>query len=199
MAQILSIPAEPLGRFVLGEITIRQLGRLCGVDQDRVSRALRALGVDTSSGAHKRRRVACRTEHAADLPTGSAYEAAVKLYRQGAPLREVAAALGREKKAAAAFIRRLDEEVRPEWCREVFRYPDGRHMDLEPFARTLREMRLARGWSQRRCGEECRLCQQAISQLERTFHGPSWETLDKLVEGFGVSREDFGVTWEPLP
>jgi hypothetical protein len=30
---LLVIPPEPLGRFVLGEITIRQLGRICGVDQ----------------------------------------------------------------------------------------------------------------------------------------------------------------------
>jgi hypothetical protein len=65
MPRRLSIPPEPLGRFVLGEITIRELGRLCGADQDRVSRALRALGVDTAPGAHKRRRVARRTEASA--------------------------------------------------------------------------------------------------------------------------------------
>jgi prepilin-type processing-associated H-X9-DG protein len=44
MPRRFAIPPEPLGRFVLGEITIRQLGRLCGANQDRVSRALRALG-----------------------------------------------------------------------------------------------------------------------------------------------------------
>src|SRR5581483_4030490 len=142
MPRRLTIPPEALGRFVLGEITIRQLGRLCRVDQDRVSRALRALGVDTSPGAQKRRRVARRTEVAAQLPPGSAYETAARIYRRGAPLRDVAAALGCEKKAAGQFLRRLDETVRPEWCREVFRYPDGRHRDAMPFARLLRSLRL---------------------------------------------------------
>src|SRR5258707_1366813 len=109
MLRHLDIPPEPLGRFVLGEITIRQLGRLCGVHQDRVSRALRALGVDTSAGAHKRRRVARRSELAARLPAGSAYETAAKVYRQGAALRDVAALLGCDKKAAGQFLRRLQE------------------------------------------------------------------------------------------
>jgi DNA-binding XRE family transcriptional regulator len=199
MPRHLAIPPEALGRFVLGEITIRQLGRLCGADQDRVSRALRALGVDTSPGAHKRRRIARRTEAAAQLPAGSAYETAAYIYRQGAALRNVAAALGCEKKAAGAFIRRLDETVRPEWCREVFRHPDGRHMDVTPFARRLRALRLSRGWSQARTGEECGLSPQCIGRLERAEGGPKWETLDKLARGLGLSREDLGVTWQPLP
>jgi DNA-binding XRE family transcriptional regulator len=160
---------------------------------------LRTLGVDTSPGAHKRRRVARRAETAARLPAGSAYETAARIYRQGAALREVAAELGCDKKAAGQFLRRLDEMVRPDWCREVFRHADGRHRDLAPFARTLRAMRRSRGWTQERLGQACGLCQQCISQLERAFRGPSWETLDKLARGLGVSREDLGVTWEPLP
>jgi len=199
MSHHLSIPPEALGRFILGEITIRQLSRLCRADQDRVSRALRALGVDTSSGAHKRRRVAHRAEVAAQLPAGSAYETAARIYRRGAALREVAGALGCEKKAAWQFVRRLDETVRPGWCREVFREPDGRHKDLRAFARTLRALRRSRGWSQTQLAALCGLCQQCISLLERAVKGPRWDTLDKLTQGLGVSREDLGVTWEPLP
>jgi hypothetical protein len=130
MPRHFAIPPEPLGRFILGEITIRELGKLCGAHQDRVSRALRALGVDTSAGAHKRRRVAHRAEAAAQLPTGSAYETAATIYRQGAALRDVAATLGCDKKAAGNFLRRLKEAVRPEWCREVFRGPEGQQLDL---------------------------------------------------------------------
>ena len=133
------------------------------------------------------------------MPAGSAYETAARIYRQGATLRTVAAALGCEKKAAGQFLRRLDEAVRPEWCREVFRHPDGRHMDVTPFAETLRALRLSRGWSQVRLAEECGLCQQCISKLERADQGPKWETLDKLAEGLDVSREELGVTWQPLP
>ncbi len=195
----LDIPPEPLGRFILGEINIRDLGRLCGADQNRVSRALRVLGVDTSSGAHKRRRAARRREIAAELPAGSAYETAARMYRRGAALRDVAAELGCEKKAAGQFLRRLQESVRPEWCREVFRYPDGRHRDVTAFARTLRASRQSRGWSQARLAAECGLSQQCICNLERAKVGPKWETLDKLADGLGLSREAFGVTWEPLP
>jgi DNA-binding XRE family transcriptional regulator len=199
MRRRLAIPPEPLGRFVLGEITIRELGRLCGANQDRVSRALRALGVDTSSGAHKRRRVARGAEAAAQLPAGSAYETAAQAYRQGAALRDVAAKLGCDKKAAGQFLRRLEEAVRPDWCREVFRDPDGRHLDLTPFAETLRAMRQSRGWSQARLGAACGLCQGTIWHLEAARKGPKWDTLDKLTRGLGVRREDLGVTWGPLP
>jgi hypothetical protein len=195
MPRHLAIPPEPLGRFVLGEITIRQLGRLCGADQDRVSRALRALGVDTSAGAHKRRRVARRAEAAAQLPPGSAYETAAQIYRKGAALRDVAATLGCEKKAAGQFIRRLDEAVRPEWCREVFRYPDGRHRDVTPFARTLRALRHARGWIQARMGEECGLSLQCIGRLERAEVGDARQAGRRA----GPQPRRAGVTWEPLP
>jgi DNA-binding XRE family transcriptional regulator len=199
MRRQLAIPPEPLGRFVLGEITIRELGRLCGAHQDRVSRVLRALGVDTSAGAHKRRRLAHRSELAAQLPTGSAYETAAKAYRQGAALRDVAALLGCNKKAARQFLRRLEESVRPEWCREVFRYPDGRHRDVTRFARTLLALRNERGWSQAQMGKRCGLSAGCIGKLERAEAGPKWETLDKLADVLGLSREELGVTWEPLP
>jgi hypothetical protein len=199
MPRPLAIPPEPLGRFVLGEITIRELGRLCGAEQNRVSRALRALGVDTSPGAHKRRRIARRHEDAAHLPAGSAYETAARLYRKGAALREVAARLRCEKRAAGTYLRRLGEAVRPEWCREVFRHTDGRPRDLRPFARRLRALRLSRGWSQARLAAQCRLSQKCIWHLEAARKGPKWDTLDKLVAGLGVRREDLGVTWQPLP
>jgi DNA-binding XRE family transcriptional regulator len=199
MPRHLALPPEPVGRFVLGEISIRELARLCGARQDRVSRALRALGVSTSPGAHQRRCIARRLEATAQLPAGSAYETAAQFYRQGAGLRDVAAKLGCEKKAAGQFLRRLEEVVRPEWCREVFRDPDGRHMDLTPFAERLRALRLSRGWSQERLAEECGLCQGTICHLEAARKGPKWETLDKLTRVLGVSREDLGVTWGPPP
>ena len=42
------------------------------------------------------------------------------------------------------------------------------------------------------------LCQQAISKLENAREDPKWETLDKLTKSLGMTREEFGVTWEPL-
>ena len=172
MSRPLAIPPEALGRFVLGEITIRELGCLCHAHQDRVGRALRTLGVDTSPGAHKRRRAARRAEQTAQLPPGSAYETAARIYRQGGTLQEVADTLGSNQTSAAHYLCRLDETIRPDWWREVFRHPDGRHMDLTPFAETLRAMRLSRGWSQKRLAEECGLSQQCISQPGTHFPRP---------------------------
>jgi hypothetical protein len=196
MPRHFTIPPEPLGRFILAESAIRELGRLCGASRDRVSRALRALGVDTSSGAHKRRRVADRKAVAAQLPPGSAYETAAQIYGQGAVLRDVAAQMRCNHKAAGQFLRRLQVTVRPEWCREVFHHPDGRSINLKPFAKALRTLRLSRGWSEARLGAQCGLCQRTIWHLETARKGPSWDTLDKLTKGLGVSREDLGVTWK---
>jgi hypothetical protein len=42
------------------------------------------------------------------------------------------------------------------------------------------------------------MSQKTIWHLEAAIHGPKWDTLDKLAEGLGVSREALGVTWKPV-
>jgi hypothetical protein len=124
------------------------------------------------------------------LPAGSAYETAAQAYRHGATLRDVAAKLGCNKKAAGQFVRRLEETVRPNWCREVFRDADGRHLDLTAFAETLRALRQLRGWGRRVACARGR---------PGTWKPRARGTPDKLTRGLGVRREDLGVTWGPLP
>ncbi len=198
----LCIPADLVSRYTRGELTLNGLAALVGASREVTSRALRAQGVDTSVGASKRRRHAHRWESSRGIEPGTAYQLAATLYRQGRSLSEVAATVGCNKRAARAILARLNQEARPVWNREVFRDAGGRQLDLRPFARRLRELRLAKGLSQQQLGERCRLCQGTIWHLERALKGPSWTTLYNLVQGLGVSREDLGVVCDwpgPIP
>src|SRR5262245_13366680 len=100
------IPAEPLGRYVLGELTLLQLARLIDTTQDNARLALHALGVDTTPSARKRRCIARRAEAAARLPAGGAYGAAADLYREGATLQDVGDLLGCSDVSAGNILRR---------------------------------------------------------------------------------------------
>lgn len=55
----------------------------------------------------------------------------------------------------------------------------------EPIGARVRELRLARGWSQQRLADETGLCKDAISRIERGSRKPRLETLNQIAEAIG--------------
>jgi DNA-binding XRE family transcriptional regulator len=194
-----TIPKRLLARFKAGEFTVRELARLVGAAEERVSLALLAAGVDTSVPACKRRRFARRIEEAGGLPRGKANAAGASLYRQGHTLRQIAARLGCNKRAVRDILKRVDVAPRPEWNREVFRGPGGGRRPLKRFAAELWTLRQRRRLSQSEVAWLCGLSQATIWHLEAAVKGPTWETLHKLTAGLGVGPEELGVTWPAPP
>jgi transcriptional regulator with XRE-family HTH domain len=140
-----------------------------------------------------------RVEAADNLPDGAAYQTVHVMYREGGSLREVAGKLHMASRSTSLILDRLGQPRRPWWCREAFRDAEGHHLDPRQFGATLKALRRSLGLSQKRLGQACGISQQAVSELERGKEAPLWETLEKLVEGLGVSFEFFGVTWGPVP
>jgi transcriptional regulator with XRE-family HTH domain len=69
----------------------------------------------------------------------------------------------------------------------------------DSIAARVRELRLAKGWSQERLAEEAGLSTDAISRIERGDRGPRLETLDQIAQAVGLPLQklvDFG---EPPP
>jgi DNA-binding XRE family transcriptional regulator len=101
--------------------------------------------------------------------------------------------------AAALPVRHTRGQRPPGVAPFSLRAPDGRPLDVRPFARKLRALREALGLTQKQLAERCGFCQATIWHLERGRNGPHWQTLFRLTEALGVRPKDFGVTWRPPP
>lgn len=67
------------------------------------------------------------------------------------------------------------------------------------FAKRLKALREAAGVSQYKLAELSGLSKQALSQLEKGDREPSWETVQKLARGLGVTVLAFVAEEEPPP
>lgn len=64
--------------------------------------------------------------------------------------------------------------------------------NLTGFGRRLRELREAKGWSQRQLGEAAGgVKQQAIAKYELEANTPTWVMVLKLARALGVQPNDF--------
>lgn len=60
----------------------------------------------------------------------------------------------------------------------------------EIFARKLRALRLARGWSQEELAHRARLDRTYVSSLERKKYAPTLDVLDKIADALGVNASE---------
>jgi transcriptional regulator with XRE-family HTH domain len=61
---------------------------------------------------------------------------------------------------------------------------------LGDFARTLRRLREARGWTKYRLAQESGVTKENLSKLERPGSDPKLSTLSKLAAALGVSARE---------
>jgi XRE family transcriptional regulator, regulator of sulfur utilization len=66
-------------------------------------------------------------------------------------------------------------------------------------AARIRELRLAKGWSQEELAEEAELSRDAIARIERGARAPRLDTLDMIAEAFGISLPVILSFEQPLP
>lgn len=59
------------------------------------------------------------------------------------------------------------------------------------FAKRLRKIREARGWSQNNLAAKARMTQAMLSYLEAGKKEPGWDTVQALADAFGVSTDEF--------
>ncbi len=69
----------------------------------------------------------------------------------------------------------------------------------ETFADRLQALRERAGFTQYRLAQLSRLSKQTLSRLELGLTQPSWETVQALARGLGVSVEAFVIEPEDLP
>jgi DNA-binding XRE family transcriptional regulator len=194
-----SIPKRLLADYRSGRATIDELARRLGVSPATLLCRLVALGLDTSMRTRKRQQFARRVEAANGLAEGRAYAAVARLYRRGLSFGRIAAELRLNDRTAALILDRAGGKARPVWYRSVFRAPEGRPLDVRPFARKLRALRESLGLTQQQLAERCGFCQGAIWNLESGRNGPHWRRLFRLAEALGVRPKDLGVTWRAPP
>jgi transcriptional regulator with XRE-family HTH domain len=64
-------------------------------------------------------------------------------------------------------------------------------MNPERFAGRLRELRVAKGWTQGELAERAGLTKAGVANLEQGRREPSWSTVLALAEALVVSCDDF--------
>jgi transcriptional regulator with XRE-family HTH domain len=72
-------------------------------------------------------------------------------------------------------------------------------MKPEWFAGRLRELREARGLTQKELAERTGLTTDGIAKLERSDRGPTWETVLALCNALGVGCGEFAKEPAPRP
>jgi len=146
--------------------------------------------------SRKREQFARKVEAERKLPAGTAYTAIAARYRRSESLRAVGAQLG-VNPAAARIIARQGLDRRLQWCREVFRGPQGERLDLTPFASKLKAIRESRGWTQKQLAHKCEGSPAAVGYWESRKKGPTWAVLVKLTKGLEVEYDALGVPRPP--
>jgi transcriptional regulator with XRE-family HTH domain len=63
---------------------------------------------------------------------------------------------------------------------------EGSAAPLETLGARVRELRLARGWSQQRLADETGLCKDAVTRIERGTRKPRLETLKQIAAAVGL-------------
>jgi transcriptional regulator with XRE-family HTH domain len=64
-------------------------------------------------------------------------------------------------------------------------------MTAEHFAARLRELRLAKGWTQAELAQRVGVSQKAVARWEQGTREPSWANVVALADALGVSSEAF--------
>jgi transcriptional regulator with XRE-family HTH domain len=64
-------------------------------------------------------------------------------------------------------------------------------MGAQRFARRLRELRTAKGWTQGELAEKAGMSKAGVADLEQGRREPSWATVLALAEALGVACDDF--------
>jgi len=64
-------------------------------------------------------------------------------------------------------------------------------MDAEHFAGRLKELRLAKGWTQQQLAERAALAKATVADLEQDRYAPTWPTVLALADALGVTCEEF--------
>jgi transcriptional regulator with XRE-family HTH domain len=72
-------------------------------------------------------------------------------------------------------------------------------MQAEWFAGRLRELREAKGLTQRKLAERTGLTTDGIAKLERSARSPTWETVIALCQALGVEVGEFTKKPKALP
>ena len=89
-----SLPAELVGRYVLGEITSAEVARLAGTSTFKVLHELRRLGINTSLSSRKLLQALRRTPLARQVEPGQIPAKVVEMYQKGFSLRQVSTHFG---------------------------------------------------------------------------------------------------------
>jgi hypothetical protein len=89
-----NLPAELVGRYVLGEITSAEVARLAGTSTFKVLHELRRLGIDTSLSSRKLLQALRRAPVMPRLEPGQVPARVVELYQRGLSLRQVSTRFG---------------------------------------------------------------------------------------------------------